>query len=73
MAEFAIDIGSGMISIVKTNTNLFCTDTTEKSKKNLPGGSYLMLKIKYTVTGDRTPIYIGYNYNYWKVIVLIST
>ena len=62
-----------MIGMVKTNTKVLCKDTIENLTKDFPGGSYLVLERKSVVSGDRMLISIGYNYNTWKVLSLIST
>ena len=58
-AESAIEIGSDLIGIVKTDTEGFCKETIEKLTKYWPGGSYLVLRIKPMVPGDRPLIDIS--------------
>ena len=58
--------------MVKANTKLFLKDTIENLTKDCTGGSYLELKRKYTLTGDRLLISIGYKYNVQKVLYFIT-
>ena len=57
--------------MVKTNTKGFCKETIEKLTKDWPGGSYLVLRSKPMVPGDRPLIDIGYKYNARKVLSFI--
>ena len=66
-------LGTDMIIMVKTNRKLLCKDTIDNTTKDWPGGSYLILKRKYTVTRDINLIAIGYKYNYRKVPNYIYT
>ena len=68
-----MEIGAGLIGMVKTNTKVFCKETIEKLTKDWPGGSYLMLRSKPMVPGDRPLISIGYKYNARKVLSFIVT
>ena len=69
----AVEIGADLIGMVKTNTKGFCKETIEKLTKNWPGGSYLVLRSKPMVPGDRPLIAIGYKYNARKFLLLIVT
>ena len=64
-------VGDDLVGMVNTNTKGFCKDTIEKLTKGWPGGSYLVLKIKPVVPGDRPLIDIGYKYNARKVLYFI--
>ena len=72
-AESAIKVGANFIVMVKTNTKEFCKETIEKLTKDWPGVSYLMLRSKRMVPGDRLLIAIGYKYNAQKVLSFIVT
>ena len=61
-AESAMVIGAELIVMVKKNTKGFCKETIEKLTKDFPGGSYLMLRSKPMVPGNRPRIAIGYKY-----------
>ena len=63
-----MEIGAEFIGMVKTNTKGFYKETIEKFTKDWPGGSYLVLRSKPMVPGDRPLIAIGYKYNAWKVL-----
>ena len=67
-AEAALAVGAEFIGMVKTNTKGFCKYTFENITKDWPGGSYLVLRIKYIVPGVRPLIAVGYKYNMRKVI-----
>ena len=41
-------------------------------KKDWQGGSYVVLKRKFTVTGEKPLLSIGCKYNYWKFLSFIS-
>ena len=45
----------------------------ENLKKDRPGSSYHVLKIKSTLPGDRPLIDIDYQYNVWNVLSLKAT
>ena len=72
-AEAAMETGAELIGMVKTNTKGFCKETIEKLTKYWPGGSYLVLRSKPMVPGDRPLIAIGYKYNVRKVLSFIVT
>ena len=59
--------------MVKKKTKGFCKETIEKLTKDWPGGSYLVLRSKPMVPGDRPIIAIGYKYNARKVLSFIVT
>ena len=69
--ESDMEVGAELIVMVKTNTKGFCKDAIDKLTKYWPVGSYLMLRSKPMVPGDRTLIAIGYKYNAWKVLSFI--
>ena len=48
-----------MIGIVKTNTKVFFKATIEGLTKDWPGGSYIVLRIKPMVPGERLLLDIG--------------
>ena len=62
-----------LIGMVKTNTKLFCKETTGKIIKDWPGGSYLVLSRKPMVPRGRLLITIGYKYTTRKVLSFIVT
>ena len=70
-----MELVAELIDMVKTNTKgLLCKETIEKFTKYWPGGcSYLVLRSKHMVPGDRPLIAIGYMYNMWKVLYFIVT
>ena len=68
-----MDGGADMIGMIKTNTRDFCKDNTENLTKYCKGDSYLMLKIKSTVSGERPLIDIGYKYNVRKILYFVAT
>ena len=72
-AESAIEMGAELIGMVKTNTKGFSKETIEKLTKDWPGGSYLVLRSKPMVPGDKPLIAIGYKYNARKVVHFIVT
>ena len=51
--ESAAYIGVDLIGMMKTNTKRFCKDTIEGLTKYWPGGSYMVLRRKPMVTGER--------------------
>ena len=72
-AEAAMEFGEDFIGMVKTNTKGFFKETNEKLTKYCPKGSYLVLRSKSVVPGDRPLISIGYKYNMQKVLYFIVT
>ena len=68
-----MELGAELIGMVKTNTRVFYKETIEKLTKDCPGGSYLLLRSKPMVTGDRPFIAIVYRYNARKVLSFIVT
>ena len=68
-----MEVGSELIGVLNTNTKGLCKETIEKLTKNWPGGSYLVLRRKPMVPGDRSIIAIGYKYNARKVLSFIFT
>ena len=66
-------MGAELIGMVKTNTKGFCKETIEKLTKYWPGGSYLVLRSKPILPGDRPLIPIGYKYNARKFLAFIFT
>ena len=62
-----MDFGADMIGIVKTNAKGLYKNTIKNLKKDFPGGSYLVLKRKSTVPGDR------YKSKYQKVLSFVDT
>ena len=73
LAEAVMGFGAEIIVMVKTNTKVFCNETIENLKKDCPGGSYLVLRIKSVVPREMPLIAISYKYNAWKVLSLIYT
>ena len=57
-----------LIGIVKTNTKVFFKATIKWLTKYWPGGSYILLRSKHMVPGERTLLTIEYNYNSRKVL-----
>ena len=72
-AEAAMEVGAELIGMVKKNSKGFCYETIEKLTKDWPGGSYLVLRSKPVVPGDRPLIAIGNKYNAQEVISFIVT
>ena len=68
-----MEVGAELIVMVKTNTKGLCKETIENLTKDWTGGSYLVLRIKPMVPGDRPLIAIGYKYNAQKVLYFIVT
>ena len=66
--ESAVSVGVYLIGVVKINTKGFCKATIYGLMKDWPGGSYIVLRIKHMVTGERPLISNRYKYNYWKVL-----
>ena len=71
--ETAMEVGAELIGMMKKNTKGFCKETIEKLTKDWPGGSYLVLRSKPMVPGDRPLIAAGYKYNAQKVLSFIVT
>ena len=71
--EAAMLVVAELINMVKTNTKVFCKETIENLTKDWPGGSYLLLRSKPMVPGDRPLIAISYKYNAQKVLSFIVT
>ena len=71
--EAVMEVGAELIDMVKTNTKGFCKETIDNLTKDLPGGSYLVLRSKHMVPGDRPLIAIVYEYNTRKVLSFIVT
>ena len=59
--------------MVNTDTKGLCKETIYKLTKDCPEVSYLVLRSKPMVPGDRTLIDIGYKYNVRKVLSFIVT
>ena len=57
--EDAIEVGAKLVGMAKTNTKGFFKETIENITKDWPGGSYLVLRSKPMVTGDRPLIAVG--------------
>ena len=62
-----------LIDIFKTNTEVFCKETTEKLTNYWTGSSYIMLRIKTMVPRARLLIAICHKYNSQKFIFFIFT
>ena len=58
-----MEVGSELIDTVKKNTKGFCNETIVKLTKDWLVGSYLVLRSKPMVPGDRLLIAIIYKYN----------
>ena len=69
--EDAMELCAELLGMVKTNTKGLCKDTTEKLKKDWPGGSYLVLRSKPMVPGGRPLIANEQKYNTRKDICFI--
>ena len=54
-----MEVGAKLIGMVKKNTKGFCKDTIENLAMDCPGGSYLVLRSKSMVPGDRPLSAIG--------------
>ena len=72
-AEEAASIGVDLIGVVKTNTKVFCKATIEGLTKGCPGGSYIVLRSKHMVPGERPLLDIGYKYKSRKVLSFVDT
>ena len=68
-----MEVGAELVGMVNTNIKRIFKDIIEELTKDWPGGSYLMLRSKPVVPGDRPLISIGYKYNVWNVLFLIVT
>ena len=68
LAETSASIGVDLIGMVKISTKGFCKATIEGLVKDWPGISYIELRSKPVVPGERLLLSIGYNYNYRKVL-----
>ena len=68
-----MELGAEFVGMVKIDTKGFCKETYENLTKDWPGGSYLMLRSKPMVPGERPLISIGYKYNARKVLSFIVT
>ena len=66
-------VGAEMIGMSKINIKVLCKDNIENLTNYWPGGSYLVLKRKSVVPGDRPLFATGYKYNARKVLSFIST
>ena len=56
----AASIGVYLIGMVKIDTKGFCKATIEGLMKDWPGGSYIVLRSKPMVPGERLLLTIGY-------------
>ena len=54
-----MDVGADMIDMVKTNKKGLFKEKIEKIKNDWTGGSYLVLRSKPMVPGDRPLIDVG--------------
>ena len=63
-----MEFDSNLMGMIKTNTRGLFKETVENLTKDLPRGSYLVLRIRNMVPRVRSPIDIGYNYNARKVL-----
>ena len=68
-----MEFGAKLIGTEKKITKVFYKETIEKLTKDWPVDSYLMLRIKPVVPGDRPLIAIGYKYNARKLLSFIFT
>ena len=66
-----MEVCDELIGMVKKNTKGLFNQNIEKLTKDWPGGSYLVLRSKPIVTGDRPLITIGYKYNTRKFLSFI--
>ena len=71
--EIVMHVGADIIGVVKTNTKGFCKYNTKNLTQDCPGGSSILLEIKYMVPSDRPLKSIRYKYNTCKVISFVST
>ena len=60
-ADAYASIGVNLISMVEKNTKGFCKAKIEGSTKDWPGGSYIVLRSKPMVPGERPLLAIGHN------------
>ena len=65
--------GVGYCGPLKTSHQGFCLAKLEDLMKYWPGGSYLVMKSNPIFPGGISLLYIGYKYNYRKVLVFIDT
>ena len=72
-AEAAMEVGAKFIGMVKKNNKAFFKETIDNLTKDWTGGSYLVLRIKPIVPGDRPIIAVRYEYNAQNVISFIVT
>ena len=72
-AEYSMEVVADLICMVKTNTKVFCIETTDNLKKYWTGGSHLVLRIKNMVPRGKSIISIGYKYNARKILSFIVT
>ena len=63
-AGAAASIGVDFIGMLKINIKLFCKATLEGLTKDWLGGSYIVLRSKPMVPGERQILAIGYKCNY---------
>ena len=59
--------------MVKTNTKGFCKSMIEGLKKDWPGVSYIVLRSKPILSGERPLLSIGYKYNSRKILSFFAT
>ena len=71
-AEEAASVGVDFIGMVKNNTKGFCKSRIEGLTKYWPGRSYIVMKRKPMVPGERRLLGIGYKYNYRKVLSFVA-
>ena len=57
---------------VNTSYNGFFLATLKRLMKEWPLGSRIVINITQTVLGDTPHMKMGYNYNFWKVLVFVS-
>ena len=73
MADEAIAAGVDYCRPEKTGHKGFCLATLENFIKDWPVGENIVMKINPRFPGGRTPLDIGYKYNYRKVLGFIDT
>ena len=59
--------------MVKNNAKGFFKATIEELTKDWPGGSYIVVRSKPMVPGERPLLVIGCKYNYRKVLSFFAT
>ena len=69
----AVEVGAGLIGMLKTNNKGCGNETIEKVTKDWPGGSYLVLRSKPMVPRSRPLIGIVYKYNVGRLLHFIAT